>query len=76
MTQTPESAAPSPSLTQWVLHLLAARMRINEFDDEKIRAALDERRAALAGMDADKMMAKILGELTVMEIHRSAHGPH
>ena len=56
--------------------MLARRMRVNQYDEEKIRAAMDERRVALKAMDADTMTAKLLGELSIGEIHRSHHGPH
>lgn len=78
MTGTPDSPGtpPSPALTEWVLILFARRMRLNQYTEEKIQAAMDERRAALKAMDADHMTAKLLGELSIGEIHRSHHGPH
>ncbi len=56
--------------------LLARRMRVNKYDEEKIRTTIDERRVKLKTMDADDMTAKLLGELSIGEIHRSNHGPH
>ncbi len=56
--------------------MLARRMRLNQYSEEKILAAMDERRAKLAAMDADDMTAKLLGELSIGEVHRSDYGPH